>query len=254
MRGRWIAACVLIAAAAAPVSAQETITVSGRAESLEPADTAFVSMYVIGTGEDMSTAAEDADMRLRDVLDALPEAGGNTVRERTVFDVWTGAQPVDYFTPVPQDALSQPQVIRRILLETAPERTAIFGMIDDAMYAGARMELPAPPQEGEPGVSTYKHNLVVYGLRDAASAEEALRAEALEEARARAGEMAAEVGRDPGGITRLRAEYHGRSLERDMEIPLRYSGTDADRIRLVCRIEATFALKAREPDAEDEEE
>ncbi len=177
----WLSARTGAAAQAQPApeeSALNTITVVGVGQASAAPDVAYVQMGILAVGPEVGPTVEQANGVMRAVMQALAEQGVAEEQMQTSgFNLWSEEQ----FEPRPMEPGVAPASIQyrveNSLSVTVSDVDRLSGVIQSALDAGANRIWS-----------------VSFGVEDTDELERRARTQAIENARARAADLAEKMG------------------------------------------------------------
>lgn len=243
-----IATLVLSGAVAFPSPAagtQRTITVTGKAQESVPPDIAYVTLYAQADGILMVDAVRKAE-RLVDDITAAIRTQTDTVRDITVVDVALGVKSQRFWVSDEKETPPRPQIARRIRVSCNPSPAGIHEVIDQAIRAGALMEIPS--------ATSYPDDIrsvAIYALEHSGEVVDRVTRSAMDNARVEAQRLASLAGKNAGDVVRIDCSASARFPFRfpirimgsSADLPTEHVGLNPEGITISHTVSVTFELK-----------
>ena len=216
----------------------QRISVKATAGITRKPDHALISLFVWGHGILMSDALDAVERREKEVTTALREQF-LWIQEIHISNYKMGEKSRRYSD---ENSPSQPEVIRLLLVQTPPDLKLIAAILDYALRAKLGIQ--------SPGLSSWDNgSSVYYAVDDSGAAKEALLA-AVDNARIKAQDIAARLGRKIGRNFSIphSEEYNAwnnefRSSPVQKFVRSRFCSTDPTRVEIAAYVTAEFELE-----------
>ena len=222
---------------------EHTITVAGNAEKKVKPDIAYVTLYAQADGILMVDAVKKADKLIDEITTAI-NTQTNTVKDISIVDVAVGEKKQQYWGPDQKQEAPRPQVARRIRIACEPVPEGIYEVIDQAIRAGALMQIPSSTS-----YSDDIRSVVVYGLEKSKEVVDRVKRSAMEDARVEAKELAGLTGKKVGDVVTIGCagpshfRYPVRIMGRRADFPTEHVGTNPGEVTISHIVSVTFELK-----------
>lgn len=222
---------------------EHTITVAGKAEERVTPDVAYVTLYAQADGILMVDAVKKADKLIDEITVAI-KTQTNVVRDLSIADIALGEKKRQYWGPDQQEEAPRPQVARRIRVLCKPVAEEIYEVIDQAIRAGALMQIPSTTS-----YSDDIRSVVIYGLEHSAEVVERVKESAMNDARMEAKKLANLAGKTVGNLVTmgcseaLHYSFPARVMGRQVDYPTEYISMNAEELTISHTVSVTFELK-----------
>lgn len=221
-----------------------TISITGKAEEKVKPDTAYVTVYATAEGILMVDAVKKADNLVEEIKAAVRKED-TVVKSISVTDVSMGEETKEYWRSDQKQEAPHPQVVRRIRLTCKPIPGGIYQVIDNAIRAGALMQIPS-----RTSYSDDMRSVVIYGLEQYEEAVDRVRKAAIGNAKAEAEKLAILADKKVGDIVSIGVsgpsnwDMPMRVMGMPAQFPAKYIGANPNEITISCSVSVTFELKA----------